>query len=95
MANKLFQFGVLTIVLGFFVVLTLKDKDVTVFVSVVTPILAAVFVVGEVSRRSDKQDEALAQITHQTNGVLTERINQAVAEGVKSALASRDDTNSE
>lgn len=95
MTNRLFQFGVLTMVLGFFVVLTLKDKDVTVFVSVVTPILAAVFVVGEVSRRSDKQDEALAQITHQTNGVLTERINQAVADGVKAALTQSEDTHTE
>lgn len=90
MANRLFQFGVLALILGGFVMLTLKDKDVTVFVSVVTPILAAVFVVGEVSRRSDKQDEALAQITHQTNGVLTERINNAVADGVKAALTERE-----
>jgi len=93
MTNKLFQFGVLALILGGFVVLTLKDKDVTVFVSVVTPILAAVFVVGEVSRRSDRQDEALAQITHQTNGVLTERINAAVAEGVSKALTGREDPN--
>lgn len=92
MANRLFQFGVLALILGGFVMLTLKDKDVTVFVSVVTPILAAVFVVGEVSRRSDKQDEALAQITHQTNGVLTQRINDAVAEGVKQALTEREDS---
>lgn len=92
MANRLFQFGVLALILGGFVMLTLKDKDVTVFVSVVTPILAAVFVVGEVSRRSDKQDEVLAQITHQTNGVLTQRINDAVADGVKQALTEREDS---
>ena len=92
MVNRLFQLAVFGLVVAGFVVLTLKDKDVTVFVSVVTPILAAVFVVNEVGRRSDKQDEALAQITHQTNGVLTERINTAVAEGVKAALTQREDS---
>lgn len=87
MGNRLLQLGVLALVVGGFVVLTLKDKDVTIFVSVVSPILAAVFVVNEIKDRSDKQDEALGkqdkvlgQIQHQTNGVLTERIKKAVAE---------------
>jgi hypothetical protein len=60
------------------VVLTLKGADTTSFIGLVTPILGAVFIINHLDHRSDKQDEALKTITHQTNGVLTERIEKAV-----------------
>lgn len=68
-------------VLGF-VVLVLAGKDPTAFAAFVTPVLGAVFVVSRLDQRSDAQDSQLAQITHQTNGVLSERIKTAVAEAL-------------
>lgn len=97
MRSTILQLGTAIIVIGGFVVLTLKGADTTAFIGLVTPILGAVFIINHLDARSDKQDEKLAQqdealatITHQTNGVLTERINTAVADGVKAALAERE-----
>jgi hypothetical protein len=97
MKNTILQLGTAAMTIGGFVVLTLKQADTSGFVALVAPILGAVFVINHLNVRSDKQDEklaqqdrALAQITHQTNGVLTERINNAVADGVKAALAERE-----
>lgn len=99
MKTTLLQLGIAALVIAGFVALTLKGQDTSAYIGVVTPILTAVFVIQHLDVRSDKQDEklaqqdqALAQITHQTNGVLTERINTAVAEGVKAALADGEDT---
>lgn len=74
--------GVQAAILGLFVaglvILTLKDKDVSVFVSLFSPILSALFVVGHLSN----QDQTLSQIQQNTNGVLTQRIKDAVAEAL-------------
>lgn len=85
MRSTILQLGTAAMVIGGFTVLTLRGSDTSGFVALVAPILAAVFVIQHLDHRSDKQDqvlekqdEALAQITHQTNGVLTERIEQAV-----------------
>lgn len=97
MRSTILQLGTAAIVIGGFVVLTLKGADTTAFIGLVTPILGAVFIINHLDARSDKQDEKLAQqdealatITHQTNGVLTERINTAVSDGVKAAFAERE-----
>lgn len=92
MRSTILQLGTAGLVVAGFVVLTLKGADTNGFVALVAPILGAVFVINHLDTRSDKQDEKLDKITHQTNGVLTERINDAVAEGVKAALAQREDT---
>lgn len=86
MKTTILQLGIATLVIGGFVALTLKGQDVGTYIAVVTPILTAVFVINHVDNRSDSQDRALAQITHQTNGVLTERINTAVTAAVTSAV---------
>jgi hypothetical protein len=85
MRSTILQLGTAALVIAGFVVLTLKGSDTTAYVTLVMPILGAVFVIQHLDARSDKQDEklaqqdeALAKITHQTNGVLTERIEKAV-----------------
>lgn len=86
MKSTVLQLGTAALVIAGFVVLTLKGSDTSAYIGVVTPMLAAVFVVNHVNTRSDQQDQALKQITHQTNGVLTQRIQDAV----KTALAERE-----
>jgi len=95
MRSTLLQLGIAGLVVAGFVVLTLKGSDTSGFVALVAPILGAVFVINHLDLRSDKQDEklaqqdeALAKITHQTNGVLDQRIK----DGVKAALSEREDT---
>jgi uncharacterized protein YpmB len=85
------QLGVLALVIAGFVVLTLKGQDTAAYIGVMTPILTAVFVIEHVNVRSDAQDQALAKITHQTNGVLTERINTAVTEAMTKALEGKNE----
>ncbi len=75
MQNKILQIVTLILVIGGFVVLTLKDKDVSSFIGLVTPVLAALFVVG----RLNEQDHVLNKISEQTNGVLAKKIEDAVA----------------
>lgn len=82
MGNKVVQLGVFALVVGGFVVLTLKGEDTSTFIGLVSPILAAVFIVNHLGQ----QDKALHRIEKQTNGVLDERIK----EGVKKALEERD-----
>lgn len=86
-----FQFGALAVILGGVILLTLFDKPTGSYIALITPILAAMYLDG----RTEKQNEKLDQITHQTNGVLTQRINDAVAEGVKNALTDREGTDTE
>lgn len=83
MRSTVLQLGIAGLVIGGFVVLTLKGSDTTAYVGLVAPILAAVFVINHLDHRSDRQDQALEQITHQTNGVLTERIKTAVSEALQ------------
>jgi uncharacterized protein YacL len=89
MRSTVLQLGVAGLVIAGFVVLTLKGSDTSAFVALVAPILGAVFVINHLDHRSDKQDEALDKITHQTNGVLTERINTAVEQAVTKVLDAR------
>lgn len=91
MRTTLLQLGIASLVIAGFVVLTLKGSDTNGFVALVAPILGAVFVINHLDHRSDKQDQALEQITHQTNGILTERIQEAV----KAALAEREGSGTE
>lgn len=86
MRSTILQLGTAALVIGGFVVLTLKGADTTAFIGLVTPILGAVFIINHLDHRSDKQDETLGQIKHQTNGVLDERIK----DGVLKALAERE-----
>ncbi|MGW2169153.1 hypothetical protein ACWC1C_01320 [Streptomyces sp. NPDC001705] len=88
-----FQLGALAIIVGGVVLLTLFDKPVDNYIALVTPLLAAMYLDARTEKQNEtleNQDQKLDQITHQTNGVLTERINTAVAEGVKAALAERE-----
>jgi hypothetical protein len=78
MRSTILQLGTAALVIAGFVVLTLRGSDTSGFVALVAPILGAVFVIQHLDHRSDKQDEKLDKITHQTNGVLTERIEKAV-----------------
>jgi len=61
-----------------FVVLSVKGLDTTGLLAFVTPVIGALLIVGRLDSRSDAQDQALTQITKQTNGVLTGRIEEAV-----------------
>lgn len=83
LSNKLVQLGVFALMIGAFVVLTLKNVDMSLFVSLFSPILSAVFVVNHLSG----QDQVLNKISEQTNGVLSKKIEEAVA----AALAKRQD----
>ncbi|GGZ64902.1 hypothetical protein GCM10010387_67480 [Streptomyces inusitatus] len=78
MIPKVTQLFALVVILGGFVALTLKGEDTTSYVSFAGPILAAVFITSRMDQRTDAQDEVLAKISHQTNGVLTQRISEAV-----------------
>lgn len=82
MTSKLTQLGVLFACVVGFVVLSVRHEDTGSFVTFVGPVLAAVFVSAHVTSRSDAQDAVLAKISHQTNGVLTERIRTAVADAL-------------
>lgn len=87
MKNTVVQLTALALVVGGVLILTLRDKDVTVFVSLFSPILSALFVVNHLSG----QDVKLDKISENTNGVLTDRIRQAVGE----ALDQRQDSDQE
>ncbi|MFJ2650862.1 hypothetical protein ACIO1C_29605 [Streptomyces sp. NPDC087420] len=84
-----FQFGALAVIVVGTVALMLFDKPTGSYIALVTPILAAMYLDNKTEKQNvvlDEQDRKLDQITHQTNGILTERIKTAVGE----ALAERD-----
>ena len=88
-----FQFGALAVIVGGVILLTLFERPTGSYIALVTPILAAMYLDAKTEKQNEtlaQQDTKLDQITHQTNGVLTERINDAVAEGVKKALTDRE-----
>lgn len=95
MTERLTQLGVLLACVAGFVVLSVRGQDTGTFVAFVGPVLAAVFVSAHVTSRSDAQDAVLAKISHQTNGVLTERIRAAVADalGERTANGTADEQN--
>lgn len=74
MRSTILQLGTAALVVGGFVVLTLRHSDTSGYVGLVTPILAAVFVINHL----DAQDEVLGQIHENTNGVLAKKIEDAV-----------------
>ncbi|MBT2400636.1 hypothetical protein [Streptomyces sp. ISL-100] len=61
-----------------YVVLTARGLETTGLLAFVTPVIGALLVVSRLDSRSDAQDQALTQITRQTNGVLTSRIADVV-----------------
>lgn len=93
MNDKLMQVLVFAICVAGYVPLALKGAATAEYVTLIGPVLAVVILHGRLGKQDEALDEhsqKLDQITHQTNGVLTERINTAVAEGVKAALAERE-----
>jgi hypothetical protein len=93
-----FQFGALAVIVVGAVLLGLFDRPTGSYIALVTPLLAAMYLDGRTEKQNEtlaQQDTKLDQITHQTNGVLTQRINDAVAEGVKAALAEREGSGTE
>lgn len=78
MSDKLLQLGIFALLAAGLVVLTLKDKGTTEYVSLLGPLAAGLLVVQRVEKRSDHQDEVLTEIHHNTNGVLTKKIEDAV-----------------
>lgn len=87
-----FQFGALAVIIGGVILLTLFERPTGSYIALVTPLLAAMYLDARTEKQNETletQNEKLDQITHQTNGILTERINTAVAEGVKAALNER------
>lgn len=83
-----FQFGALAVILGGVILLTLFGKPVGSYIALVTPLLAAMYLDGRTEKQNEtleQQDEKLDRISHQTNGVLTERIKTAVAEALEQA----------
>ncbi|MGW4205008.1 hypothetical protein [Streptomyces sp. NPDC004726] len=69
-----------------YVVLTVKGEDTAGLLALATPVIGALLVVARVDARSDSQDQVLTQISHQTNGVLTDRINKAVEDRLTQRL---------
>lgn len=70
--------GVFLVSITALVILQLQGKDPTILVSIVGPVLAALFVVGHVDRRTDEQNVKIDRIEEQTNGVLVGRIRSGV-----------------
>jgi hypothetical protein len=96
--DKLMQVLIFAICVVGYVPLALKGAATAEYVTLIGPVLAVVILQGRLGKQDEKmdvQDAKLDQITHQTNGVLTERINTAVADGVKAALADREGTGTE
>jgi hypothetical protein len=74
MKATILQLGIAALIVGGFIVLTVRGSDTSGYVGLVTPILAAVFVINHL----DKQDQVLGEIHENTNGVLTKKIEDAV-----------------
>lgn len=86
-----FQFGALAVILGGVILLTLFERPTGSYIALVTPILAAMYLDAKTEKQNEilgQHDQKLDQITHQTNGILTQRIKDAVGE----ALAEREDS---
>lgn len=93
MSDKMMQVLIFAICVAGYVPLAILGTPTAEFVTLVGPVLAVVILQGRLGKQDqvlEEQDKKLDQITHQTNGVLTERINTAVADGVKAALAERE-----
>jgi hypothetical protein len=86
-----FQFGAIAVILGGVILLTLFERPTGSYIALITPLLAAVYLDSRTEKQNEtleQQDRKLDQITHQTNGVLTERIEAAVARALEQASRS-------
>lgn len=79
MKDKVIGIIAFTVSVAAYVVLAVKGLDTTGLIAFVTPVIGALLIVARLDSRSDAQDQALTQITHQTNGVLSSRISESVA----------------
>ena len=89
MNDKLMQVLIFAICVAGYVPLAILGTPTAEFVTLIGPVLAVVILQGRLGKQDevlDKHDQKLDQITHQTNGVLTQRIKDAVGE----ALAERE-----
>lgn len=68
------------------VVLEVAGRDTTALLSLVGPVIAALFIAGHVDRVTGEQNEAIGRIERQTNGVLDQRIKDGTAEAIKTLL---------
>lgn len=68
------------------VILELNGRPTANLMTLVTPVVAALFVVDTINRRTAEQNQAISKIQEQTNGVLDQRIK----DGVLAALNARD-----
>lgn len=95
MNDKLMQVLIFAICVAGYVPLAILGTPTAEFVTLIGPVLAVVILGGRLGKQDEvlqEQDKKLDTITHQTNGVLTQRINDAVTEGVKAALTDREGT---
>lgn len=63
-------------------ILTLKGQATTDYVAFLGPLAAGLLVVQRVESRSNRQDQLLDKIHENTNGVLTQRIRDAVQDAL-------------
>lgn len=87
MNDKLMQVLIFAMCVVGYVALALRGAVTAEYVTLIGPVLAVVILQG----RLGKQDEVLGEIKENTNGVLTKRIEEAVAR----ALTHREDTGTE
>jgi hypothetical protein len=95
MNDKLMQLLIFAICVAGYVPLAILGTPTAEYVTLIGPVLAVVILQGRLGKQDevlDEQSGKLDTISHQTNGVLTERINTAVADGVKAALTEREGT---
>lgn len=80
-----FQFGALAVIVGGVILLTLFERPTGSYIALVTPLLAAMYLDARTEKQNETletQNKKLDTITHQTNGVLTQRIKDAVGEAL-------------
>lgn len=74
MDNRIYQIGIYALSLAGYVVLAWRGQATAEYVVLVGPVLGAAFLASHLK----EQDQVLDKIHHNTNGVLTARIEQAV-----------------
>lgn len=85
-AELAFGAAVLAMALGAYVALALAEKPTGELVTMIGPILAALFIVRRVDARTDEQNRAINRVEKQTNGQLDQRIK----DNVRAVLEERD-----
>lgn len=74
------------LVLAAYVALSLAGLDTSELIGVILTLAGFGGVGVHQAARADKQDKALAQITQQTNGVLTQRIETGARKAIRDEL---------